>query len=78
MKIANKINERVASKIDGVDLPLLKDGLSKLFSPLENGQTDWQKLAAFVSVLRKFCVVSGGPGTGKSTLIARIIALRCE
>ena len=73
--LANKISERVASKIEGVDLPLLKDGLSKFFSPLENGQTDWQKLAAFVSVLKKFCVVSGGPGTGKSTLIARIIAL---
>ena len=73
--LANKISERVASKIEGVDLPLLKDGLSTFFSPVENGQTDWQKLAAFVSVLKKFCVVSGGPGTGKSTLIARIIAL---
>lgn len=76
--LANKISERVASKIERVDLPLLKDGLSKFFSPLENGQTDWQKLAAFVSVLKKFCVVSGGPGTGKSTLIARIIALILE
>ncbi len=76
--LANKISERVASKIEGVDFPLLKDGLSRIFSPLENGQTDWQKLAAFVSVLKKFCVVSGGPGTGKSTLIARIIALILE
>jgi exodeoxyribonuclease V alpha subunit len=76
--LANKISERVASKIERVDFPLLKDGLSKFFSPLENGQTDWQKLAAFVSVLKKFCVVSGGPGTGKSTLIARIIALILE
>ena len=73
--LANKISERVASKIEGIDLPLLKDGLSTFFSPLENRQTDWQKLAAFVSVLKKFCVVSGGPGTGKSTLIARIISL---
>jgi exodeoxyribonuclease V alpha subunit len=76
--LANKISERVVSKIEAVDLPLLKDGLSKFFSPLENGQTDWQKLAAFVCVLKKFCVVSGGPGTGKSTLIARIIALILE
>ena len=76
--LADKISKRVASKIEGVDLPLLKDGLSKFFPPLENGQTDWQKLAAFVSVLKKFCVVSGGPGTGKSTLIARILALILE
>ena len=76
--LANKIGERVVSKIEGVDFPLLKDGLSKFFSPLENGQIDSQKLAAFVSVQKKFCVVSGGPGTGKSTLIARIIALILE
>jgi len=73
--LANKMGERVASKIEGVDVPLLKDGLSTFFSPLKNGQTDWQKLAAFVSVLKRFCVISGGPGTGKSTLIAKIIAL---
>jgi exodeoxyribonuclease V alpha subunit len=76
--LANGISERVVSKIEGVDLPLLKEGLSKFFSPLEKGKTDWQKLAAFVSVLKKFCLVSGGPGTGKSTLIARIIALILE
>jgi len=73
--LANRIGERVASKIEGVNMPRLKDGLSTFFSPLKNGQTDWQKLAAVVSVLKRFCVVSGGPGTGKSTLTAKIIAL---
>ena len=39
--LANKIRERVASKIAGVDVLRLKDGLSTFFSPLKSGQTDW-------------------------------------
>ena len=77
-KLANDLRSRVNSEIEGIDLPLLKDGLSRLFSPTLNEQTDWQKLAAFLATLKRFCVVSGGPGTGKSTLIARIIALMME
>ena len=77
-KLANDLRSRVNSEIEGIDLPLLKDGLSRLFSPTLNEQTDWQKLAAFLATLKRFCVISGGPGTGKSTLIARIIALIME
>ncbi|UCF83792.1 MAG: exodeoxyribonuclease V subunit alpha, partial [Desulfobacteraceae bacterium] len=77
-KLANDLRTRVDSEIKGIDLPLLKDGLSRLFSPTLNEQTDWQRLAAFLAILKSFCVVSGGPGTGKSTLIARIIALIME
>ena len=43
-----------------------------------NNDTDWQKFSAFVSVLKRFCVISGGPGTGKSSVIAKIIALILE
>jgi len=35
-------------------------------------------VAAFVSVTKCFCVISGGPGTGKSTVIAKILALILE
>ncbi len=48
--------------------------LQKLF-PLTNNQTDWQRTAALVCALKGLCIISGGPGTGKTFTVARIIAL---
>lgn len=76
--LAERIKVRSGSDIEGIDLALLKDGLSRLFAPVEGNDTDWQELAAFMSVIKKFCVISGGPGTGKSHLVAKILALILE
>jgi len=37
--------------------------------------TDLQRLAAAVAALRRVTVLAGGPGTGKTTTVARLIAL---
>ncbi len=59
----------------GVRVALLADGLERLFP----GQTDTRQcLAAACAVLRRFAVVAGGPGTGKTTTVARIVALLAE
>jgi exodeoxyribonuclease V alpha subunit len=51
---------------------VLADGLARLFA----GQTDGRQcLAAASAVLRRLAVVAGGPGTGKTTTVARIVAL---
>ena len=76
--LANALRASAASEIEKVDVPLLSDGLSRLFPEDITGETDWQKVAAFVCVMKKFCVISGGPGTGKSTVIAKILALILE
>jgi exodeoxyribonuclease V alpha subunit len=39
---------------------------------------DLQRVAAATAVLRRFAVVAGGPGTGKTTTVARIAALLHE
>jgi exodeoxyribonuclease V alpha subunit len=36
---------------------------------------DLQKIAAAVAVLRRLAVIAGGPGTGKTTTVARVLAL---
>jgi len=36
---------------------------------------DWQKIAALAVLQKRFTVISGSPGTGKTTTAARIIAL---
>ncbi len=59
--------------MSGVDL--LAEGLARLFA----GETDSRQcLAAASAVLRRLAVVAGGPGTGKTTTVARIVALLCE
>ena len=41
-------------------------------------ETNWQKVACLVAVLKRFCIISGGPGTGKTTTATKIIALLIE
>ncbi|MFP4445767.1 MAG: exodeoxyribonuclease V subunit alpha, partial [Desulfosudaceae bacterium] len=36
---------------------------------------DWQKVAVFAALTRKFCVITGGPGTGKTYAVAGMLAL---
>ncbi|QMV15272.1 exodeoxyribonuclease V subunit alpha [Vibrio spartinae] len=35
---------------------------------------NWQKVAAAIALSRRFAVISGGPGTGKTTTVARLLA----
>ncbi|NBS21658.1 MAG: hypothetical protein EBS75_08395 [Betaproteobacteria bacterium] len=42
---------------------------------LLDGQIDWQRIAAALAVNQAFTVISGGPGTGKTTSILQLI--RC-
>jgi len=36
---------------------------------------DWQKVAVFMALTRKFSVISGGPGTGKTTIVLRLLQM---
>ncbi|MFT3853363.1 MAG: exodeoxyribonuclease V subunit alpha [Ilumatobacteraceae bacterium] len=58
-----------------VDEALLADGLDRLFG---NRPDDLQRAAAAAAVRCSFAVVAGGPGTGKTTTVARIVALLDE
>jgi exodeoxyribonuclease V alpha subunit len=57
-----------------VDEARLRNDLARLF-PRGGVVPDWQKIAAAVAVLRGLCVVSGGPGTGKTSTVVRVLAL---
>jgi exodeoxyribonuclease V alpha subunit len=58
----------------GVDDALLDAGLARLFAP----DDERQRLAAAAAVRHRLAVVAGGPGTGKTTTVARIVALLLE
>jgi exodeoxyribonuclease V alpha subunit len=58
-----------------VDEAVLDDGLKRLFGDERAGK---QALAAITAIGRHLTVVAGGPGTGKTTTVARVLALLLE
>ena len=52
-----------------------KDLIQKLFSSETNTITDWQVVAAVSGILNNFTIITGGPGTGKTTTVAKILAI---
>lgn len=57
-----------------VDESRLRAVLDSLFGEAVNDEIDWQKVAAAVAVTRRISVISGGPGTGKTTTVAKLLA----
>jgi len=49
--------------------------LDALFPPAPPDQPDWQKLACALAARSPLTVITGGPGTGKTTTVARLLAL---
>ena len=72
-KLAENLLARAGDVCGECDLDRLASDLDSLFAH-NSGQSDWQKTAAAIAVQRRFCVISGGPGTGKTTTVVRILA----
>lgn len=75
-RLAGWINGRATAPVDAVDRKALERELDRLFPPRpSSGGVDYQRVAAAIAAVHGFCVVSGGPGTGKTTTVTRILAL---
>ncbi|WP_020558702.1 exodeoxyribonuclease V subunit alpha [Thiofilum flexile] len=51
----------------------LKEAINNLFTT--TSEIDWQKIATVLALNQRFMIISGGPGTGKTTTVTRILAL---
>lgn len=73
--VAGDLLRRCTSSASHADERVLKEGLSRLFA---GGSAVEQRWASAVAVVRQLAVIAGGPGTGKTTSIARVMALLHE
>ncbi len=74
-RLAENLLARASGTADGVDIAMLRAGLARYFPDPQDIE---QKRAAAIAVLRRFCVISGGPGTGKTFTVVKILALLAQ
>ncbi|MFC3034628.1 exodeoxyribonuclease V subunit alpha [Pseudoalteromonas fenneropenaei] len=57
--------------LDEVRLSALLDS----YFPATNNEIDWQKIACAIAASRRLSVITGGPGTGKTTTVTKLLAI---
>ena len=61
-------------KIDNIQN--MKNDINQFFkNNIVGGFVNWQKVAAILALRAKFAIISGGPGTGKTTTVGKVLAL---
>ena len=74
-ELAEIILKKAAAVTDDIADVKLHESIERLFPDSADHR---QKEAAMVALQRQFCVISGGPGTGKTSTVVRILALLLE
>jgi exodeoxyribonuclease V alpha subunit len=77
-ELAAAILQLANEKIPTVDPQKFGAGLRRLFPEAGEGKIDWQLVAAFAAMRRRLCIISGGPGTGKTRTVVVVLALLLE
>ncbi len=77
-RLATALRTRALGRAEPMDPDRLRASLDRYFPATERGEVNWQRLAAAVAALKYLAVISGGPGTGKTTTVTRILALLLE
>ncbi|WGE46849.1 exodeoxyribonuclease V subunit alpha [Actinobacillus equuli] len=70
--IARYLQQAVEFPEEFENTDLDKQILFELF-PEKTTEIDWQKIAVATALRQRFCVISGGPGTGKTTTVAKLL-----
>ena len=72
-QIACYLKQAVEMPVENANLAADKEILDRLFSQPQTDDIDWQKVAVATALRKNVCVISGGPGTGKTRTVARLL-----
>ena len=73
-QLAAIIREKAAKTLD-LDIAAAQSLLSDLFNETDNETLDWQKIAVCIAASQTLSFITGGPGTGKTTTVTKLLAL---
>ena len=75
-RLARALVERAQVSADAPDPAELKARVGRYFAEPKNDDDhiDWQRVAALVALSGRLTIVSGGPGTGKTTTVVGVLA----
>ncbi len=76
--LAEAITRLATGNAPLVDQQELQKGLTRLFPRNAEEDVDWQLVAAFAAIRKRLCIISGGPGTGKTRTVVIPLALLLE
>jgi len=76
--LAEALLALASGRANELSIACVKDGIFRLFPDTREDEPDWQKIAAAAALWSRLCVISGGPGTGKTTTVVKILALLLE
>ncbi|WP_305731437.1 exodeoxyribonuclease V subunit alpha [Trichlorobacter ammonificans] len=77
-QLADDLLALAGSAAQPPDADRLAEGLERLFPDAGGPQPDRQRQAALTALHRRLSIISGGPGTGKTATVVRILALLLE
>jgi len=72
--IAEQLEKKATEEPEPVDWNRALEIINKLFDQ-NNNRPDWQKTALWISLKKHLLILSGGPGTGKTYTLIRLVAL---
>lgn len=72
-RVAELLSERLDRPLYCPDPELLSRDLDRFFGPETN--VDRQAVAAQVAMVKNLCIITGGPGTGKTSTVVKLLAL---
>jgi exodeoxyribonuclease V alpha subunit len=75
VRLARALRARGGAVEPQIDVPWLRERLATLFAQNTNAEPDRQAIAAALAQMQRVLLLTGGPGTGKTTTVARVLAL---